>query len=132
MCLQKRKNVVAQEREVRCDDELNLLLRSLSPPLRFLCDVLDKLDIEQRLSALEFDLQISRGGAKHPIERGPCRFGCHVVLRSVHAHARHLAIMTRVIAAQSDDENVKPSKPLEERPFRTVFGGKQLDRDEGF
>ena len=62
VALAERKNVVSEQSEVRCDDELDLLSSLRRGQFRVLDDFCDEREVEQRLAALKLDLD-ARAGA---------------------------------------------------------------------
>ena len=61
---QKSQDVVVEQRQVRGDHEGEVLPVLVVHPRRFADDPADQLEVEQRLAALELDLQVRRRGAE--------------------------------------------------------------------
>src|SRR6266542_1124039 len=86
--------------------------------------------MEERLAALELDLEARGRGAEGERDRPAGRGLAHVEAAAVLSNSGHLAILAAVFAAQRHDEDVELREALEMRPFRPHLHRRQLERDE--
>src|SRR5947207_12993612 len=113
MIAEELQHVVVEHGQIARHDDFDIALLFLRALSRFCDDVANALEMQQRLTALNLDLQSARRRSEREIERTARGLLAHVIAFAIGADARHLAVVTRMLAAQRDDEDVQTRESVE-------------------
>jgi hypothetical protein len=108
--------LLVHEREVAHHRELELLAVGAVAAQRVPDDVLDDLEIDERLTTLELDRERGRGRRERQVDRLLRRLLGHVRIDRVHVGSARMAIDARLVAAQRHDHHVEV-RPVVEEPL---------------
>jgi len=97
-------------------------------PLGLGRDPAGEREVEQRLAALELNLQVRRRRPERQLKRPPRGLLGHVELALRRRLPRHLAVPAGVLAAQRDDEDVEPRRVRQAPHPGAQLDGEQLGR----
>ncbi|MCY1291971.1 hypothetical protein D9M68_819470 [compost metagenome] len=125
MRLAELEHVIGQQRQGGGDDELQVAPLHLVAPLGLFDHVVDQVEVEQRFTALEFDLDRWVGRAEDEVQRLIRHLRGHVEGALAFHLPRHLAVGATMVAAQGDHENVQVGEAGQ--PSVT---GAQLEREQ--
>src|SRR5439155_13492821 len=95
-------------------------------------DLDNPVEVEQGLTALKFNFDPLGWRAEGKRHRLAGRSLAHIEALPVLSDPGHLAVLARVLAAKSHDEDVEFRKSLEMRSLRSGFDRQQLQGHEGF